>query len=323
MVTNKPVGAMAHLRRFPVKSMLGEQPNALEIMKSIARIVSCFAFAASVGGCQSPATVRSSPSATPLWRTLPEAPPAPAATRTGDVSVNDIAMHFTSYGEGKPLLLLHGGLGYSEHWSLQIPDLARTHQVIVVDSRGHGRSTQSSAPYSYALMASDVVAFLDAQRLDRVSIVGWSDGGIIGLHITMHHPERVEKLFAFGANFNVAGLKPNVEKDPVFAAYIERAGRDYARVSPTPGGFDALVKAISEMWSHEPDYKAEDLRTIAAPTVIADGVFDEAIKREHTEELARLVPGAQLVLLPKVSHFAPWQNPALFNKAVLDFIDAK
>jgi pimeloyl-ACP methyl ester carboxylesterase len=258
----------------------------------------------------------------PPHEMLPEVPAAPEPTRSGDAPVNDIRMHYATYGGGRPILLLHGGLGHSEYWSLQIPELARMHEVIVVDSRGHGRSTRSSAPYSYALMASDVVAFLDYMQVRRVSIVGWSDGGIIGLHVAMHHPERVEGLFAFGANFNLAGLKPDGDKDPVFAAYTQRAGKDYARLSPTPAAFDEFVKAVSEMWSSQPDYDAQDLRRIAAPTVIAAGAYDEVIEREHTEELARLVPGARLEILPAVGHFAPWQNPAQFNEAVLEFIDA-
>ena len=257
-----------------------------------------------------------------MYEILPEVPAAPEPTRSGDVPVNDIRMHYATYGGGRPILLLHGGLGHSEYWSLQIPELARTHEVIVVDSRGHGRSTRSSAPYSYALMASDVVALLDYMQLPRLSIVGWSDGGIIGLHIAMYHPERVERLFAFGANFNVAGLKPDGDRHPVFVAYTQRAGEDYGRLSPTPGGFDELVAAVAEMWSSQPDCDAQDLRRIAAPTVIAAGAYDELIEREHTEELARLVPGARLEILPAVGHFAPWQGPAQFNAAVLAFIDA-
>src|SRR5262249_43438801 len=128
--------------------------------------------------------------------------------------------------------------------------------------------------------------------------------------------------FAFGANFNLAGLKPDGDKNPIFVAYTQRAGEDYARVSPTPGGFDELVKAVSEMWTSEPAYDVPDLSRIVAPTVIAAGAYDEVIEREHTEALARLVPGARLEILPAAGHFAPWQSPAQFNEAVLDFIDA-
>ena len=224
-------------------------------------------------------------------------------------------------GGGDPILLLHGGLANSDYWGDQVPAFAKDHEVIVADSRGHGRSTRSAEPYSYGLMASDVVALLDYLKVDKVNLVGWSDGGIIGLDIAMNHPERLKKLFAFGANSNVAGLKPTVETDEVFNRYVGIAGGDYAKISPTPTEFDAFVNQIVEMWNTQPDYSAEQLAKITTPTVIADGAYEEAIRPEHTEELAKAIPGARLLILPDVSHFAHWQNPELYNKAVLDFID--
>jgi pimeloyl-ACP methyl ester carboxylesterase len=220
-------------------------------------------------------------------------------------------------------VLLHGGLASADTWSAQIPAFAEAHEVIVLDSRGHGRSTRDARPYSYDLMASDVIALLDYLHIARASIVGWSDGGIIGLDIAMQHPERVDRLFAFGANFAVAGLKPGAEKDPVFSAYIANAGRDYARISPTPQDYDAFVAAISAMWNSQPNFTIGDLAKITAPTMIADGEYDEAIRREHTETLARAIPGAKLVIMPGVSHFAHFQAPEEYNRTVLAFIDGR
>jgi pimeloyl-ACP methyl ester carboxylesterase len=172
-------------------------------------------------------------------------------------------------------------------------------------------------------MASDVVALMDYLKIDKASIVGWSDGGIIGLDIAINHPERLNKLFAFGANTNVAGLRPDIDKSPVFNKYIEVAGEDYKRLSKTPTEFDAFVKQIGEMWATQPDYKAEQLAKISVPVAIADGEHDEAIRQEHDVEMANAIPGAKLVILPGVSHFAFLQKPELFNQAVLDFLLAK
>ena len=257
-----------------------------------------------------------------LWQQLPEPPPMPEASESGAAPVNGIEMYYAIYGSGEPLILLHGGLGHSDVWGNQIPAFAKQYKVIVADSRGHGRSTRTSEPYSYRLMASDVVALMDHLKIDKAAIVGWSDGGIIGLDIAMNHPERVTKLFAFGANTNVAGLRPDIANSVVFNKYIERAGKDYERLSKTPKDYDAFVTQISEMWATQPDYKPEDLAKITAPTAIADGEHDEAIRQEHNAEMAKLVPGAKLVILPGVSHFAMWQNPELFNKAVLDFLSS-
>jgi pimeloyl-ACP methyl ester carboxylesterase len=257
-----------------------------------------------------------------LWQQLPEPPPMPEASESGSAPVNGIEMYYAIYGSGEPLILLHGGLGHADVWGNQIPAFAKRYKVVVADSRGHGRSTRTSEPYSYRLMASDVVALMDHLKIDKAAIVGWSDGGIIGLDIAVNHPERVTKLFAFGANTNVAGLRPDIANNVVFNKYIERAGKDYERLSKTPKDYDAFVTQISEMWATQPDYKPEELAKITAPTAIADGEHDEAIRQEHNAEMAKLIPGAKLVILPGVSHFAMWQNPELFNKAVLDFLSS-
>src|SRR4030095_5495008 len=115
--------------------------------------------------------------------------------------------------------MLHGGLGHSDVWGNQIPVFAQYFKVICADSRGHGRSTRSDQPYSYDLLASDVVALMVYLKIDKASMVGWSDGGIIGLDIAMNHPERLNRLFAFGANTNVAGLRSDIANSVVFNKY--------------------------------------------------------------------------------------------------------
>ncbi len=264
------------------------------------------------------------PHATPRWKTLPTVPPMPAPRSSGQAAVNGIALYYAIYGHGRPLLLLHGGLASSDVWAAQIPAFAREHEVIVVDSRGHGRSTRDDTlPFSYDLMAADVIALLDVLHVPRASIVGWSDGGIIGLVLAIKHPERVDRLFAFGANFDPTGVKPDVANDPVFSAYIAEAGRSYRRLSPTPDDYDAFVAAVSTMWSTQPNLTAAELGRITAPTMIADGEYDEAIRRDHTEALARAIPGARLLIMPGVSHFAHIQAPEEYNHAVLGFIDGR
>jgi pimeloyl-ACP methyl ester carboxylesterase len=244
----------------------------------------------------------------------------PAASDSGLADVNGIKLYYAVYGSGEPLLMLHGGLGHSDVWGAQIPAFAKKYKVIAVDSRGHGRSTRDDHPFGYDLMADDVVALMDNLGIDKASIVGWSDGGIIGLDIAIRHPERLDKLFAFGANYNLSGLKDDIDTNPTFNAYIERAGKDYERLSPTPKDYDDFVQAIAAMWYSEPDFSKEQMMGIKSPVAIADGEHDEAIRPEHTKEMAELIPGAKLVILPNVSHFAFWQDPQLFNKAVLDFL---
>ncbi|MBX3568821.1 MAG: alpha/beta fold hydrolase [Rhizobiaceae bacterium] len=257
------------------------------------------------------------------WQTLPEPAPMPKPEQSGYAPVNGIDMYYQVFGKGEPVLLIHGGLGHGDVWSSQVADLSKDHMVIVGDSRGHGRSTRNAEPFGYDLMASDYLALLDYLKIDRTALVGWSDGGIIGLDIAMSHPERLTRLFAQAANVTTDGVDPGVLTDKTFGAYIERSGRDYARLSKTPGEYDAFVAQISHMWESQPSWTKEQLGSITVPTAIVAGDHDEAIKREHTDYMASAIPGARLVILPNASHFAMLQDPEGYDKAVRDFIDAK
>jgi pimeloyl-ACP methyl ester carboxylesterase len=257
------------------------------------------------------------------WETLPEPPPMPPAVESGYAKVNGIDMYYAVYGSGDPILLIHGGLGHADIWASQVATLSKTHKVIVADSRGHGRSTRNDQPFGYDLMASDYLALLDHLKIDKTALVGWSDGGIIGLDIAMSHPERLTKLYAQAANVTTDGVDPGVLTNKTFAAYIVRAGKDYARLSKTPGEYDAFVGQISHMWESQPSWTKEQLEKITVPTAIVAGDHDEAIKRAHTEYIASVIPGAKLIILPNASHFAMLQDPDGYSKSVLDFIDGK
>jgi pimeloyl-ACP methyl ester carboxylesterase len=258
--------------------------------------------------------------ATELWQTLPPTPTRPAPAQEGMAPVNGVSIYYAKYGAGQPVILLHSGLANSDYWGKLIPDLAPYYRVIVMDSRGHGRSTRDAQPYGYDLMAADVVGLMDYLKIGKADIVGWSDGAIIGLDLAMNHADRVARVFAFAANSTTAGLKPDIDKNPTFAAFIERAGEEYRKNSPTPDQYDAFLAQIGGTWASQPNWTAAELGRIRTPVMIADGDHDEAIRREHTEQLAREVPGAQLLILPGVSHFAMLQNPAEFNGAVLKFL---
>ena len=114
-----------------------------------------------------------------------------------------VDLYYETHGSGEPLILLHGGLGHSDVWGNQIPVFAKQYKVIVVDSRGHGRSTRDQRPFGYQLMADDVIGLMDFLKIQKAAIIGWSDGAIVGLDIAMQQPARVARLFAFAANIKV------------------------------------------------------------------------------------------------------------------------
>lgn len=252
------------------------------------------------------------------WVQLPPTPMLPKQVRSGIVPVNGVRLWYAVLGHGSPVILLHGGLANSNYWGLQVPALAPRFEVIVVDSRGHGRSTWNGGPITYTLMASDVIALMDALKISKAALVGWSDGGIVGLDIAIHHPERLTRLFAFGANSNPAGVK-SAESAATFAAYDRRVREEYQQLSPVPPEFETFHNYMQKMWDSEPDFSDAQLRSIRVPTWIVDGDHDEIIKRQDTDRMARLIPGAQEVILPRTSHFAFLQDPREFNEALLRF----
>ena len=257
--------------------------------------------------------------AEPLWLTLPATPTLPAVKRSGTAPVNGVKIWYAEFGQGDPVVLLHGGLANANYWGNLVPVLAKSHQVIVMDSRGHGRSSRDGKPFGYDLMASDVLGLMDFLTIPKAAIIGWSDGAIVGLDIAIDHPDRITRLFAFAANSNPSGLK-DTSQSPVFNRFIARAGREYEELSPTPDRYNSFLDEITKMWETQPDFTAKKLQSIKVPVWIVDGDHDEAIKRENTEFMAKEIPAAKLLLEPDVSHFSFLQNPQQFNADVLHFL---
>ena len=248
------------------------------------------------------------------------AAPLPQTEVEGHVDHDGARIWYASYGSGAPVILLHGGLGNSGNWGYQVPALIDAgHQVIVVDSRGHGRSTRDERPYTYELMASDVLAVMDRLKIDKAAMAGWSDGACIGMVLGKTHPERVSGVFFFGCNMDPSGTKEFVAT-PIIERCFSRHTKDYAALSATPDRFDAFVEAVGLMQRTEPNYTIADLAEINVPVAIVHSEHDEFIKREHADYLVRHIPGAELIFLPDVSHFAPLQRPAQFNAALLAFL---
>jgi pimeloyl-ACP methyl ester carboxylesterase len=244
----------------------------------------------------------------------------PATDEQGTVENEGAQIWYASYGTGTPVILLHGGLGNSGNWGYQVPALVQAgYQVVLIDSRGHGRSTRDERPYSYELMASDVSAIMRELKLARANLVGWSDGACTALVLASKSPAQVANVFFFGCNMDPSGTKEFVFT-PVIGRCLNRHKQDYARLSRTPDEFDSFFEAVGLMQRTQPNYSAQNLAKISVPVTIVYSENDEFIKREHAEYLARSIPNTEFVLLQGVSHFAPLQRPDLFNHAILDFL---
>lgn len=237
------------------------------------------------------------------------------------MAVNGAKIHYAQWGHGRPVILLHGGPANSDYLAHQVRDLKRDHRVIVIDTRGHGRSTTDGRPLGYDMFADDVVGVMNALHVRKADFLGWSDGGITALDVSMRYPERVKKVVAFGANTDTRGTFSDADRKPAFAAFLARAEAEYRALSSTPEGFAALGDQLGDMYSTQPNWTPAQLRTIKAPVLIMAGDHDEAIKPEHTRYMAHAIPGAELRVLPNTSHFAFLQDPAGFNGAVRAFLD--
>jgi pimeloyl-ACP methyl ester carboxylesterase len=249
------------------------------------------------------------------------AEPLPTPHDQGYVEHDGARIWYATYGSGNPVILLHGGLGHSGNWGYQVPALV-THgyRAVVIDSRGHGRSTRDTRPYTYELMASDVLVVMDSLHVNKAAIVGWSDGACTAMILAMKVPERVAGVFFFACNMDPSGTK-EFEFSDILKRCFNRHSKDYAQLSTTPDQFREFVDAVNKMMKTEPNYSAEQLAEIHVPVAIAQSENDEFIKLEHAEYLARTIPNAEFIKLQGISHFAPLQRPELFNDSMLAFLD--
>lgn len=248
------------------------------------------------------------------------AAPLPPPDGQGYVDNDGARIWWASYGSGTPVVLLHGGLGHSGNWGYQVPALVVAgYRAVLVDSRGHGRSTCDERPFSYALMAGDVIALMDALAIEKAAFAGWSDGACTALTLALRSPARAAGVVFFACNVDPSGTKEFVATEVIDRCF-SRHVKDFTELSPNPDRFEAFADAVGLMQRTQPNYGPAELATIAVPVAIVHSEHDEFIELEHSQYMARSIPGAEFILLPGVSHFAPLQRPAAFNRMLLAFL---
>jgi pimeloyl-ACP methyl ester carboxylesterase len=241
------------------------------------------------------------------------------ASKGNYAEVNGLNMYHEIHGTGQPLVMLHGAYMTIDAMGEVVPALAETRQVIAVELQGHGRTADIDRPVSYELMADDVAALLRHLVIEKADVFGYSMGGGVALQVAIRHPEVVRKLVVASASYTSDGMHPELlEMIPtltpeVFAGSpIEEA---YLRIAPNPEDFPTLVAKIKQLDMQPFAWPPEDIRGIAAPTLLIIGDSD-AIRLEHAVELFRLLgggvmgdlsglPKSQLAVLPGTTHFVP------------------
>jgi pimeloyl-ACP methyl ester carboxylesterase len=235
--------------------------------------------------------------------------------------VNGVSLYYESYGQGPPVLLVHGAAAFLETMHPFITALASTHTVIAVDSRAQGRSTDTAAPLSYAQMGDDMIKLLDKLGIAQIDVIGWSDGGIVGLDMAMKHPSRVRRLVAISANFDANGVAPNALGPQAQAEIAAEIKPFYDAIAPDPSHFPVMVRKIMVMVTTEPHYTIAELGRIKARTLIVAGEND-LILRRHTDALAHAIPGAKEIIVPGATHLGPLDAPETYTKIARDFLAA-
>ena len=217
-------------------------------------------------------------------------------------AVNGLSMYYEVHGAGPPLLLLHGGTGsISATW---IAYFSGQFRVIAMEQMGHGRTADLlDRSFHYHDMAEDTVELMGQLGIESAVVVGYSDGGIIGLDMAIHHPERVTKLAVTGANACIDGYTAeNLEWVRTFNPDDLPVSDAYGRLSPDGVDHWSIVLGrLKPMWMAEPSFTREELQSIRAQTLIIVGDGD-IVTPEHAVEMFRTIPGAQLCVVPHTGH---------------------
>jgi pimeloyl-ACP methyl ester carboxylesterase len=276
-----------------------------------------------VAACSGSPTTPAAPAATPVATTAasePSVPSAPsvayganaAASRT--FTHDGVTLYFETYGEGEPLLLVHGNGMSIGSLAAQIDVFKRHRKVVAMDSRDHGRSTDSAGPITYEKMTDDLAALIDDLALGPVDVVGWSDGGIEALLLGVRHPAKVRKLVSMAANLNPSTKAIYEETD----ALVRQMLADMpAAERNTPEGQRAVK--VTGMMLKEPNIDPALLAKVSAPTLVLAGDHD-LIRVEHIVEIYNHLPNAQLAIFPDSTHMVPFDNPELFNSTIERFL---
>ena len=255
--------------------------------------------------------------------------------------VNGINLYYETHGNGRPLILLHGGLGSGEMFGPVLPLLAERHQVVAVDLQGHGRTADIDRPIDVRLMAGDIAALIDHLRLATPDVVGYSLGGGVALQTAAQYPTKVRRLVMVSANLRPDAIYPEMraQQGQVNAAAVEFMKDTpmyqlYQRVAPRPEDFPRLLTKIGESMSIDFDF-TEEVRGLQMPTLVVAADADMA-PPSHYAEIFKLLGGGlrdggwmgegrpegghALAILPRLTHYNIFTSP-LFAAATLAFLD--
>ena len=221
-------------------------------------------------------------------------------------------MYYETYGEGEPLLIIHGNGGSINNFLYQIPYFSKSYKVILADSRAQGKSVDTKDSLSYEMMADDLNALLDSLHTDSCYVIGWSDGGINGLLLAMRHPDKVKKLAVTGAN-----LTPDTTAvDPFVYHWAMNYNKQLASMKQTDSVKNMMK--LAHLLSYEPHIRIDQLNKIRCPALVIGGDHDILLPK-HTLLIAASIPNSYLWIVPNSGHSTPIVYKEQFNETINDF----
>lgn len=228
--------------------------------------------------------------------------------------IRGIKIYTEVYGEGEPLLVIHGNGGSMADFSNQIPYFSKKYKVILADSRSQGRTADNGDSLTYEMMADDYDALLTAMNIDSANVIGWSDGGINGLLLAIRHPKKVKKLAITGAN-----LVPDSTAVYGDVAELVQPYYEESRKNRNNGPKELVQWKLARLLFEQPNIPYTALHTIQCPTLVIGGDHD-VIKVEHTMQIWKNIPKAFLWILPNSGHATPIAYKDEFNAGVMHFL---
>jgi len=254
---------------------------------------------------------------------------SPLASAAADTfQSNGATIDFEITGTGKPVFILHGGLASREDLRALINHLSKTHKVVALDTRGHGKSTGADQPISYMLMASDVNNLATRLSLTDLTVIGQSDGGITALTVALNYPNIVKQLIVLGANFNHAALPESgknylrnfkVPKEFDRAQFPGMYLDDYFAGGRTIQNYQRWFDKLAIMWTTSPNYSTVDIAQIIVPVLVINGDRQD-IPLAHAVTLYNALPNAQLLIVPGATHFLQHEKPEMLHRAISEFL---
>lgn len=231
------------------------------------------------------------------------------------VNTNGIDFYYETHGQGDTVLLLHGNGQSIKAFSKQIPEFEKQFTVLAIDSRAQGYSSDDGQKLTYDLMAEDVNSILNQLKIKNINVLGWSDGGNTGLILAMKHPEKVKRLATMGANLFC-------DESSVDGKIIRSLTKQKEEMTKKKTASTDYQLRMATLLLEEPKINPDDLKVINCPVLVMAGSKD-VIKENHTKLIASKIPNSKLVILKNSTHYAPQENPEVFNQEVIEFFSGK